>query len=354
MDDNLFIGLMSGTSLDGVDIVCCSFQKKNDKWDYNIFEAETIPYSDWWTDKLKRAHNLDGYSLVRLDRDYGNYLGNLVSEFATKYNLDISLVGSHGHTIFHQPENKLTFQLGYGKTLACSSGIDTIADFRSDDVLKGGQGAPFAPVGDYYLFSDYRFRINLGGFSNISYEKNGKVIAYDICPVNYILNAEARKENLSFDKNGTLAREGNVDQKFLKALNALDYYSQKAPKSLGREWIECEWNPLAAGFQNDSKDNLATFVAHISDQITKSINVVSEPEQVLVTGGGAWNAFLIEQIQKKTHHKIVVPDELTVNYKEALIFAFMAFLKWNKADNVFASVTGAKSNSSAGTFYNRK
>ena len=354
MEDKLIIGLMSGTSLDGLDIVCCRFQKKGNGWVYEIIETETVSYDNVWAAKLKRAHTLDGYSLVQLDRDYGNYLGQLVSEFAEKYNLDISLVGSHGHTIFHQPEKKLTFQLGYGKALAYSSGIDTIADFRSDDVLKGGQGAPFAPVGDYYLFSDYMFRINLGGFSNISYEKDGKVVAYDICPVNYILNTEARKEGLSFDPDGSLARKGKADQEFLKALNALDYYHSKAPKSLGREWIESEWNPLAAQFQNDSKDNLATFVAHISDQIANSINEVSAPQQVLATGGGAWNAFLIEQIQKKTHHKIVVPDELTVNYKEALIFAFMAFLRWKQEDNVFATVTGAKSNSSAGTLYNGK
>ena len=354
MKQEPIIGLMSGTSLDGVDIVCCHFEKQEDGWYYKIVQAETIPYDDSWIDKLKNAHKLDGFSLMKLDREFGNYLGDLVLSFVKKHNLQVSLVGSHGHTIFHKPEQELTFQLGFGKALALSCGINTVADFRSDDVLKGGQGAPFAPVGDYYLFQDYRFRINLGGFSNISYESNGKVIAYDICPVNYILNAEARKTGLEYDKNGFYARNGKADQQFRDALNALDYYNQKPPKSLGREWIESNWKPLVAQFQNDNKDNLATYVAHISDQIARSINSFRESEKVLVTGGGGWNTFLIEQIQRKTHHKIIVPDEFTVKYKEALIFAFMAHMKVKHECNVFASVTGANSDSSAGTIYHVK
>ncbi|MFW6019012.1 MAG: anhydro-N-acetylmuramic acid kinase [Bacteroidales bacterium] len=354
MDNNFIIGLMSGTSLDGVDIACCSFQKTIDNWEYNIVAADTIPYDKSWIDRLKKAHKLHGHALLKLNQEYGFFLGNVVAEFIKEHSLKVSLIGSHGHTVFHQPEQKLTFQLGHGKALALSCGIDTVADFRSDDVLKGGQGAPFAPVGDYYLFDDYRFRINLGGFSNISYEKDGKVIAYDICPVNYVLNAEARKEGLDFDNDGLLARKGKVDTQFLHTLNSMDYYNRKAPKSLGREWIETELKPLAGQFKNDPKDNLATFLAHISNQIACSINEFPAPEKVLITGGGAWNTFLIEQLQQKTHHKIIVPDAFTVNYKEALIFAFMAHLRKNKKENVFASVTGASSNSSAGTIYSVK
>lgn len=341
---------MSGTSLDGVDLVCCSFSRSQAGCSYNLHAAKTISYSSYWSDTLASAHKLSPSELIILHHEYGRFLGETILDFSEEYHLKAELIGSHGHTVFHQPDRGFTFQLGLGQAIARSSGIPTVADFRTDDVLNGGQGAPFAPIGDKFLFSDYPYCINLGGFSNISFEKDNRMIAFDICPVNFILNPQARRLGYDYDKDGVLAAAGNVDVGLLEMLNNLDYYKLKAPKSLGREWIEEKWKPVVDKLMLPPEDMLATFTQHIADQITAVLRR-QKAGKVLLTGGGANNDFLVEILRKQNKHEIVVPKLQTIDYKEALIFAFMAQLRSENRVNVLASVTGGKSDISAGTIF---
>ncbi len=345
------IGLMSGTSLDGLDIANVRFGHHYKKWTFRFACTETIAYPDEWKKKLKDAHYLDSLSLLKLDVEFGRYLAGQVQQFLQKHRLNAELIGSHGHTIFHQPDNGISFQLGSGKALAKASGLTVVSDFRTDDVLYGGQGAPFAPIGDFHLFNEYQFRINLGGFSNISYEDDGVTRAFDICPVNYILNKEALKKNRDFDYNGKLAQQGAVNIKLLKELNQLRFYQNKPPKSLGREWVDTSFYPVAQKMDLSPEDKLATYVEHISTQISGVLNRFKETGKVLLTGGGAKNGFLLKKLQEKTSHRIIVPDVQLVDFKEALIFAFMAKLRIEGEINVFSSVTGASRNTSAGTIF---
>jgi anhydro-N-acetylmuramic acid kinase len=340
------LGIMSGTSLDGIDLAFCRFNYSG-KWNYEIENAQTIPYSSEWTSRLINASTLNAEDFLLLHNEYGRYIGTLVNEFIIGKSAP-DLICSHGHTIFHQPDKMFTFQIGNGASIAASTGITTISDFRTMDVALGGQGAPLVPIGDKLLFSDYAYCINLGGFANISYDLNGRRIAYDICPVNIVLNDIARKKNLSFDKDGELGASGNVNEQLLKALNSLEYYRQNWPKSLGREWVEKNIVPLLANSDLSIEDQAATYYEHISDQISQTI---VPPEKVLFTGGGSMNKYLTERIRTKVKCKIIIPDEKLINFKEALIFAFLGVLSYKGQINCLASVTGANADSIAGTIF---
>ncbi len=236
---------MSGTSLDGLDIAYCSFKHEKGKWHFNIKEAVTIKYSSEWLKKLSTAHKLSSIQLLQLHNDYGYYLGACVNKFIKEKTIDkIDFVSSHGHTIFHQPEKHFTFQLGNGAAIAAKCNLPAISDFRSLDVLLGGQGAPLVPIGDKLLFSEYDFCFNLGGIANISFESKKKRLAFDICPVNIVLNHLAGLLNKEYDRDGLIAAAGKVDAKLLNSLNSLSYYKQAFPKSIGREWVEEEFLPI--------------------------------------------------------------------------------------------------------------
>jgi anhydro-N-acetylmuramic acid kinase len=348
------VGLMSGTSLDGLDLVAAEFRKTNEKWHFHIEAAETIEYSNEWKTRLKNAPEFSGLELIQLHTEYGRFLGSETKRFFTENNFEPDLIASHGHTIFHQPEKGFTFQAGSGFEIATVTGITTVADFRSGDVALGGQGAPLVPVGDRLLFSEYEYCLNLGGFANISFEKNGKQIAFDICPVNIILNHFAEKQGFSFDKNGELGRKGKVNTELLNKLNQLDFYRAEPPKSLGREWVEQVFMPVLNDFEISDEDKLRTVYEHIAKQIAgrgEGKGTDKGGGKMLVTGGGAFNAFLIELISGKTPIELVIPANEIVNFKEALIFAFLGVLKVRGEINCLASVTGAKCDSSVGIMY---
>jgi len=351
MDTYRAIGLMSGTSLDGLDIAYCKFRYEKKKWKFSIEEATTLKYTNEWLKRLGGAHNLSALSLLQLDNEYGTYLGNAVKQFAKDQHISkIDFVASHGHTIFHQPEKHFTFQLGKGTAIASAYRLPVINDFRSLDVALGGQGAPLVPIGDRLLFSEYAFCLNLGGIANISYEHKEKRIAFDICPVNIVLNHLAKALNMEFDKDGKVAKRGKVDEKLLKQLNALNYYSNSAPKSIGREWVEEEFLPLIDNSKISIENKLATVVEHIAIQITEVCK--GKKGKMLVTGGGAFNKYLIDRIKKLSGGvKVIVPDKQLVNYKEALVFAFLGVLRWRGEVNVLKSVTGASKNNSGGSIH---
>jgi anhydro-N-acetylmuramic acid kinase len=347
------VGLMSGTSLDGLDLVAVGFWQTGEKWNFHIEAAETVDYSAEWKNRLKNAPELSGEELIQLHTEYGRFLGNETKRFIAQNHFQPDIIASHGHTIFHQPEKGFTFQAGSGFEIAAVSGITTIADFRSGDVALGGQGAPLVPVGDRHLFSEYEYCLNLGGFANISFEKNGKRIAFDLCPVNIILNHFAEKQGFAFDKNGEMGRKGKVNSALLNKLNQLDFYHAEPPKSLGREWVEKVFMPVLNDFEITEEDKLRTVYEHIAQQIAGIIGGGTDKGggKMLVTGGGAFNAFLIELISGKTPVELVIPAKEIVNFKEALIFAFLGVLRLKDQINCFASVTGAKKDSCSGVVF---
>ena len=341
------VGLMSGTSLDGLDLCCVSFDFDG-IWHYRIIKAESVDYPAELRDKLASAQSMTAQEYARLHSDYGLYLGEQVRDFLQRNQLKVDLIASHGQTIFHQPSVRFTAQIGSGAGIAAMTGIDTVCDFRTTDVALGGQGAPLVPIGDAILFGQYDACLNLGGFSNISYAEGNKRLAYDISPVNYVLNHYAGKRGLSFDRDGALARSGKIDATLLEQLNALPFYTQNGPKSLGREWVEAEVYPLIEARSLSVEDVLATFVEHVALQIARHVRT----GQVLVTGGGARNVFLIERMQANAPQvRYVIPDALTIDFKEALIFALLGALYIADRPNCLATVTGAARDNIGGCLY---
>jgi anhydro-N-acetylmuramic acid kinase len=346
------IGLMSGTSLDGLDVISANFYLKNGNYKFEILHAETFQYDDEYLSILKIAHLFAGKDLIENHRKYGVYCGEIINNFISKHQIKPILIGSHGHTVFHEPQNNFNFQLGSGVDIFAKTGIKTISDFRSLDISLGGQGAPLVPIGDKLLFPEYVACVNLGGFANISFDdNNGKRVAFDICPVNFLINHFAQKIGFDYDKDGNIATQNTADEKLLGVLNNLEFYKKNPPKSLAREWIEEEVLSLI-GKRKDYSTLISTFTHHAAIQIANVLNNNNiEKGKVLFTGGGSFNLFLIKLIQEKVKKdiEIIVPEPILVNFKEALIFAFLAYLRINGKTNVLKEVTGASSDSSSGT-----
>jgi anhydro-N-acetylmuramic acid kinase len=345
------IGVMSGTSLDGIDLAHIHFTIKEDKWSYEILESETISYSTDWLNKLKVAVSFSKEELIELNEDYTELLGNIIKSFIDKHQIkNLDVVCSHGHTILHQPQNGFTLQIGNLPEIAAIIQEKVVCDFRVQDVQLGGQGAPLVPIGDRILFSEYDYCLNLGGFSNISFENNSKRIAFDISPVNTALNFYSYKLGLEYDDKGKIARSGKVNSDLLNELNALNYYKKSFPKSLGFEFVKEIVLPLIEKYSISIEDKMHTFTEHIALQT--SLALPFKTGKILITGGGAYNDFLIERMQFHLPNiKIIIPDNKTLEFKEALIFALLGVLKLRNEINVLSSVTGAKMDHSSGEIY---
>ncbi len=344
------IGLMSGTSLDGVDLVYTKISFDT-QYNFKIIHSETIPYPKYWEEELKKAFYYSKDKLSDLDKSYGIYLAELINTFIIKNNIKtIDFIASHGHTIHHKPEEGYTLQIGNGQIIASKTGVKTICDFRSQDVALGGQGAPLVPIGDKLLFPTYTYCLNLGGFANISFDnaKNER-IAFDICPTNIVLNHYTEQLGFAYDDKGEMAQSGTVNKALLDELNELPFYKVEKPKSLGFEYVEETILPLINTFKLAINDILATYVAHIAVQIGSKL---TKQGNVLVTGGGTFNTYLMKNIQAQTALTIEVPNKIIIDYKEALIFAFLGFLRNENQVNCLKTVTGAtKDHSSGMVFY---
>ena len=346
------IGLMSGTSLDGLDIAFCRFSVDNNQWKYELLNCQTIAYPEHWKQKLLSLETADAQTFEQTNVDYGHYLGGLVSDFIVRHNLKADFVASHGHTIFHQPDKKLTVQIGSGSAISSKCNLPVVCDFRTLDVALGGQGAPLVPIGDKLLFAEYDFCLNLGGFANVSYEHKGERIAYDICPVNIVMNAIAEKHGKQYDDSGNMAKEGMLSGYLLNEFNQIGFYKMimDSPKSLGKEWVIKNINPLIEQYEISGEDLLRTFCEHIAFQIGKSLK--GKPKgKILVSGGGVYNTFLMECIKQNTEHQLVILDKNTIEYKEALIFAFLGVLRMRNEVNCLKSVTGAMRDCCGGAVY---
>ena len=348
------IGVMSGTSLDGIDLVYVKIEKKK-SYSFEILETNTIIYSEKWKKTLFAAFGYSGEKLTKLNVDYGLYLGEIILDFIRKNKLkNIDFIASHGHTIFHQPQLHYTLQIGSGAAISAVTNIKTICDFRVQDVALGGQGAPLVPVGDRYLFSEYDFCLNLGGFSNISFEKEGQRMAFDICPVNIVMNYYTRKIDLEYDDKGQMASVGVLHAALLEELNNLPFYKEDQPKSLGYEYIVKTIFPMIDQHKLPLEDILRTFVEHVAIQIANVINTSVEQhanKKILVTGGGVFNDFLMDRLRDLTKVEVVIPDKEIIDFKEALVFALLGVLKDQNEVNCLKSVTGAKKDHSSGVIF---
>lgn len=357
------IGLMSGTSLDGIDLAYCTFHRVNNKWQYEIVCADCFPYSDEWKNRLSTLINTDIVTYLKTDAEYGHYLGQVINQFIEQHHLrgKVTCIASHGQTIIHQPHNGFTAQIGSGAHIAIACQLPVICNLRANDVAAGGQGAPVVPLTDLHLFTQYSFCLNLGGIANISCKlPNGGIIGYDICPNNLLLNHLAALQGLPYDAGGQLAAQGTLNPNLLAQLNQLPFYQQPYPKSLDAGFVPQTVLPIVNQYPlAPSQDLLCTCVEHIAQQIARQVNLLctqnpmlqNKEAAMLVTGGGAFNTYLISRMQALLNLAVVVPDELSINYKEALAMAFMAVLRLREEPNCLSSVTGATLDTVGGCMY---
>ena len=347
------LGLMSGTSLDGLDIAHATFQYSEGRWEFSLGPCSTLPYSDKWREQLRQAIHLSGLELTRLHHRLGAYFGGLAQDFIHSHQLSPQWIGSHGHTVFHQPKEGFTLQIGDPYAILMATRLPVVADFRSLDVALGGQGAPLVPVGDELLFGQYGACINLGGIANISWSRQGTRLAFDMAPANMLLNHIIQPLGLLYDNQGELAKKGQINEALLEALNRLAYYQEAYPKSLGLEWFQQELLPVLAQYPDTLENHLCTACHHIAYQIGQVLSQEGIGGEILLTGGGAFHSYLVSLFSQYWPQACtpVVPDAALINYKEALIFAFLAVLHQTENINVWKSVTGAQADSRSGILY---
>jgi anhydro-N-acetylmuramic acid kinase len=356
------IGIMSGSSLDGLDIAFVEFHEQAGNWSYEIIQADCYPYPDEWTVRLNDAIHLSGLEYQLLHAGYGHYIGGQVNQFIDKYQLhyQVALVASHGHTTFHLPEKKMTGQLGEGAAIAAATQLPVVTDLRALDIAFGGQGAPIVPIGEKLLLGKYDFFLNLGGIANISYNHPARYVAFDICPANRVLNMLVNELGKKYDDEGKIASTGTIHPELLARLNALDYYERPYPKSLANDFGTNVLYPMIRDAGLEVPDALRTYIEHIVIQVKRAIADLKKGQepfhngQLLATGGGAFNLFLIQRLKESLQEwkvELSIPDNKLVNFKEALIMAFIGVLRWRQEYNVLSSVTGAARDSIGGALW---
>ena len=356
------IGLMSGSSLDGLDIAFVELEELGGKWSYKLIGADCIPYPEEWQKRLAQANATSAADFVALDADYGRLTASMVNHFIDQNELGykVALVASHGHTVFHVPGSH-SIQIGDGAAIAAGTGLPVVSNLRSMDVALGGQGAPIVPVGEKLLFTEHRFFLNIGGIANISFNGGEQYDAFDVCAANRVLNMLVNTIGLDFDNNGSLASQGRINEALLDSLNSLDYFSQQYPKSLANEFGTSTVFPLIQAAGLSVEDSLATYAEHIAIQVGKSATAIMHQngltisgESLLITGGGALNGYLVSRISQHLSPlgiEVIIPDQVTIMYKEALVMALLGVLRWREEDTVLASVTGASRSSIGGALW---
>lgn len=346
------LGLMSGTSLDGLDLALIDWNLE-DPSSYQIEIAETIPYTKNWLEPLRYQPQRRADHLLKLNHEFGLYLGTLVNRFLAKHQIaasSLDYIASHGHTYFHRPQEGYSYQLGGGPELGLQTGRPSITDFRSPDLARGGQGAPLAPILDRDIFFHYQACLNLGGIANVTLLHQKPIQAFDIAAANQVLNHLAQRRGFSYDQDGKLARQGKLLPPLLDQLNSLAFYRQPIPKSLGIEWTHREIFPLLQEKAGSPEDLSRTYVEHLAQQISVQLPPSSQAK-ILVTGGGVLHQFLIERLQEMYRGQIYLPSAQTIHFKEALLVSYLGLLRWTNRPNVLASVTGANQDHCSGTIF---
>jgi len=355
------IGLMSGSSLDGVDLAYCHFIVNGEEIDFELKIAETIPFPSNWITRLKHLPTQNALTFVKTHTYFGHYLGELINDFIKKHELEVDCIASHGHTIFHAPDKRFTTQIGDGAAMAAITQKTVVCDFRTQDIAIDGEGTPIAPAADRYLFSDFDFCMNIGGIANITCNATDKVVAFDIASANQVMNTMANILDLEYDDNGELAHRGEVNEEIIAQLNEFDYFKNPYPKSIANGWIQSQIIPIYLNTDCPINDKLRTAVEHLATQTAFSIQQIIKKEafhkdkyQLLITGGGAFNGFLMDCIQEKLEAmnvEVLVPSPEIIEYKEAILMGLMGVLRIEKRVNCFQSVTGAKRDTVGGAVY---
>ncbi|MCX8479703.1 MAG: anhydro-N-acetylmuramic acid kinase [Chitinophagales bacterium] len=343
-----FVGLMSGSSLDGLDIALCQFDKKGNSFTGSIEKAITIPFPKPLAKRLSQGAILDAYALSLLDHDFGKWCGEQVAKHFSKETF--TAIASHGHTLLHHPEKGFSLQIGHGAAMATAAQRPVVCDFRNNDIANGGQGAPLVPFGELHLFEKVDAFINLGGIANISFLKGPKPVAYDVCACNQWLNAAANIKRKPFDKDGKLALKGTANIKCQKALESWKFYQLPAPKSLSNQAVMQQFQKALA-FDLKAEDLSATLVEHISAQLSAALLRFAPKGKGMICGGGAFHPLLIQKIQQKSNWQLIIPDSIKVQYKEAFIFAFLGYCRWKELPNTVSKLTGAKKDTCSGAIY---
>ena len=356
------IGVMSGSSLDGLDLAFVEIEELGGQWQYNLIKADCYPYPTDWQTKLSQAPKMTAVDFVKLDAEYGRYTGDQINQFiqANQLEYKVGLIASHGHTVFHVPGSH-SIQIGAGAAIAARTALPVVSDLRAMDVALGGQGAPIVPMGEKLLFSSHRYFLNIGGIANISFNGDAFYDAFDVCPANRVLNLLANAVGKEFDENGQMASAGRINEILLDQLNAKEFYVQDYPKSLANEFGTEDILPLINSFALDPADALATYVEHVAMQVAAAVEGISQKrkvdptrEKLLVTGGGALNGYLVSRLEKHLSPfamEIDVPDQATVQYKEALVMALLGVLRWREEETVIQTVTGASRASVGGALW---
>ncbi len=349
MNEMVALGVMSGSSLDGLDVSCCTYRKEGEKWGFQFIAGETFKFPDGIMRELLRVRSLSGLQLTELDKVLGKWIGKSCKAFIDSKNLKPELIGSHGHTVFHDVSKGLTLQIGNGYEISLETGVPVYSDFRMKDILLGGQGAPLVPIGDYHLFEHYDACLNLGGIANISIKRDNTIYAYDVAPCNQVLNKIVEPLNVEFDDAGKLARTGKVSQSWIEELSSNKFYDLPFPKSISNEWVAKE--VISSIPTMDLVDALHTFNHFIASTITHDLNKFGI-DNVLITGGGAYNKFLIELMKEMVPSMdLDVPDPYLIDFKEAIVIGLMGILRHRGEINVLSSVTGASRDSCSGALY---
>lgn len=350
MKDTHVIGVMSGSSLDGLDLAYCRFFQRNALWTYEFICGKTFPFPHSLRISLEKARDLSAIQITELDATLGRWIGQEIKQWMNTEKLTPDLISSHGHTIFHNPQASYTLQIGSGAHIASITQVKVINNFRISDVAKGGQGAPLVPIGELMLFHDHDAFINLGGIANISIIQNTTIRAWDIGPFNQVLNHIAGRAGKLFDENGKMASTGQVIEKWKTHLLEWAYFSQSSPKSLGNEQVHLE---IIKKIPEENSADLAFTFCQVMSKIIAEEITSNQCKNVLITGGGAYHHFFISLLnfQLPGHIQITLPPKSLIEFKEAIIFAFLGLLRENNQINVLSTVTGATSDSCAGTIY---
>lgn len=356
------LGLLSGSSLDGADLAVCSFSvdplTPTKLLSWNIHLARTIPYPQEWITRFKNLPGASARDLVLADTELGHYYGVLINQLLKEHSITVDLISSHGHTIFHFPELKTTTQIGDGAAIVSETGIDTVTQLRSVDVAFAGEGAPLAPLGDRYLYPGYTYYLNLGGIANVTAYQDEKIIAFDICPCNQIFNALAETIGQDFDRDGAIAASGNLNHPLLARLQDDDYLIKPYPKSLDNTWSQEHQVKQAIQWDARLEDKMNTAVEFVALEIAKACRQLTQPESsterptLFCTGGGALNAHLISRIAFHCPEiELVLPSRKIIEFKEVSFIALAGLFRCLRVPNLYASVTGAPSDTINGALY---
>ncbi len=347
---------MSGSSLDGLDIAICQFNKTSEKLNWELIKYHTFPFSNELKGRLKNIREASIDEILTVDNMIAKFTASCVAEIGQNVLTPIDYISSHGHTVLHHPQEGYSLQVGNGGTIAAISGIPTICDFRMNDIALGGQGAPIAPIAEKYLFAEHRFFLNLGGIANISIHEGDKILAYDVCPCNQVLNRLANELGLVYDPEGYNARMGKVNDRLLSQWNNMKYFKIQGPKSLDNNWIKKRFYKKIEDLEISVRDALRTSTEFMAQTIAEHIRVnrlAGAKNSIFITGGGAHNDFLMQLIDEYTSVDVAIhkPKKEIVDMKEAILMCLMGFLRAQKVANNIPSVTGASKETIGGALY---